>query len=151
LPSTNFRATLALALLALGLTAVGFAGPASAFPTHPRFKQYHVKTTVAVVPLATEGREVSMTIEGTLSSAKPACARNMEVSGSYNSVGSGQFRNFGPVKSEAAGHWSAGLTHVAPATERELTVRIQKRRVGPRVLCGTGPNIYEELHYKLTF
>jgi hypothetical protein len=139
-------AALAVALLAAGAPMASAA--TSAASTKPKFKVYRVKTTVAVIPLATEGREVSMTIEGTLSSAKPACTRNMEVSGYYTN--GGQQRNYGPAKSDPAGHWSATLSHVSPTSERDVVVRITARRASARVICGTGFH-FEELHFPMTF
>jgi hypothetical protein len=140
---------IALALLAAGWSLIATTSPASA---EPKVKTYDVKGTVAVVPLAEEGNLVSMTIEGTLSSTKPACTRDMQIAGSYTyaSTDDAQRRNFGPVTTDANGHWSAVLTHVSPTAERVVSLYITRKALSAHAVCGRG-FAAEEHHYTLTF
>jgi hypothetical protein len=153
MPHINRKVVL-VGVIALALSAAGgsLIAPTSSATTKPKAKTYNIKSTIAVVPLATEGNLVSMTVEGTLSSATPACTRNMEIGGSYTyaNTSDAQRRNFGPVRSDAEGHWSAILSHVSPPAEREVSLYITRKWLSAHAVCGRG-FAAEEHRYTLTF
>lgn len=141
-----------LAALSFSVILVGAAPLAGlAQGAAPKFKALHIGTSATVTLQPPEVREVTGTIEGTLTSSKVACTRNIQIYGSYETVGMGGRRNFTAV-SDAEGHWSAQLTHVYPVvTERLFTLDFSKKAIGKGMVCGTGPLPVERLQFSTTF
>lgn len=163
MPQRNSRNSAAIPLLvgAFAILVVFMAGPAFGAQSKPKFKFFHIGSSAAAAVGLPEEREVNGTpsgkesrgtIEGTLTSVNAACIRSIEVSGSYETAGMGGRRNFGPVTSDAEGHWSAELTRVYPeARERRITLYIVKKLLPKHMVCGTGFGRAETLKFPLTF